>query len=99
VDKKIEITKTSINTPSRKIKANWELTALEHGWKPPKKVSEMTEEEKQDEVIRRLKEGIKRPELDPADEISNELSRQISLEIDKEILKSLMEAFHGTRKA
>lgn len=87
-DLKIEVAKHTVNAKSRKLTATWCVEDfLESGPAVIKPVSEMTELEKEVEVIRRLTEPPKKESL--ADVIADQLAAEITLEIDKEILNSI----------
>lgn len=74
---------------SNTLSAIWHQQSLPYAeWRRPKKVSEMTEEEQQEEVIRRLKTP-RRTANDFEAEITDALVAQIQIEIDNEILNSL----------
>ena len=86
---KFEMTKHEIVEEPKRIKAKWTMEFLEDAGKI-KPAKEMTEEEKEDEVIRRLKTKPSRhsdAEMKLAELLSSEIAKEIDAEVLREILK------------
>jgi uncharacterized protein (DUF2267 family) len=94
---KIKIEKHVIGPKTHKLQANWSVEPVIDDWfvgapvVHTKPVSEMTEEEKADEIIRRLATPPKSKEEYNMDALMSAIAEETKREIDNEMLKKLRE--------